>query len=67
MRRMLGKHFVESGKVSKDMGRFYTNIFEQRHKGDYDAFVEFESVEVEDMLTTGKAFISQIKALIDKP
>jgi uncharacterized protein (UPF0332 family) len=49
------------------MGRFYTNIFEQRHKGDYDAFVEFESVEVEDMLTTGKAFIRQIKALIDKP
>lgn len=46
------------------MGRFYTNIFEQRHKGDYDAFVEFELVEVEEMLITAKEFISQVEALI---
>jgi uncharacterized protein (UPF0332 family) len=64
---MLGLHFVESGELSREMGRFYSDLFNQRNKGDYDAFVEFESVEVEDMLTTGKAFIRQIKALIDKP
>ena len=41
--------------------RFYTDLFNQRNKGDYDAFVEFESVEVEDMFTTGKEFISEVR------
>lgn len=66
-RRMFGKHFVEPGKISKKMGRFYSNIFEQRHKGDYDAFMEFELVEVEDMLTTGKEFIREVKELVMNP
>jgi uncharacterized protein (UPF0332 family) len=67
VRRMFGKHFVNSGKIPQNMGRFYSNLFNLRHKGDYDAFVEFEPAMVEDMLITGKEFIRQIEGLIGKP
>lgn len=63
-KRMLGLHFVESGKLSREAGRFYSDLFNQRHKGDYDAFVEFETDKVEEMLKTGRYFVREIKALI---
>jgi len=65
-RRMLGLHFIESGKLSRDMGRFYSDMFNQRHKGDYDAFVTFETDTVKEMLGTGKEFVKEIKALINQ-
>ena len=46
------------------MGRFYSDLFNQRHKGDYDAFVTFEKSMVEEMLKTGRDFVEEIKALI---
>ncbi len=62
---MLGLHFIESGKLSRAMGRFYSDLFNQRHKGDYDAFVTFEESMVEEMLKTGRDFVEEIKALIN--
>ena len=67
VQRMLGLHFVESGKLSREMGRFYSDLFNQRNKGDYDDFVILDIEKVEDLLTTGKEFIRQIKELIIKP
>ena len=62
---MLGLHFVESGKITREAGRFYSDLFNQRHKGDYDAFVVFETDKVEEMLKTGREFVKEIKILIN--
>ena len=64
VRRMLGLHFIESGKLTRETGRFYSDLFNQRHKGDYDAFVTFETDKVEEMLKAGKDFVKDIKVLI---
>lgn len=64
VQRMLGLHFVETGKLSRDMGRFYSDLFNQRHKGDYDDFVEFETEFVEEMLANSKKFIKEVETLI---
>ena len=38
VQRMLGLHFVQSGELSREMGRFYSDLFNKRTKGDYDDF-----------------------------
>jgi len=65
VRRMLGLHFIESGKLTREMGRFYSDLFNQRHKGDYDDFIEIERYVVEEMLNTARKFIIVIEGLIN--
>lgn len=34
-------HFIKTKKVSLKMGKFYSRMFEFRHKGDYTDFIKF--------------------------
>ena len=37
-RQKLGQHFIQTGIISKDLGKHYTELFEKRQKGDYNDF-----------------------------
>ncbi|HSV88298.1 MAG TPA: HEPN domain-containing protein [Bacteroidales bacterium] len=41
IRQMFGLHFVQSGLVSKDDGRFFSDLYDRRQTGDYDDFVNY--------------------------
>lgn len=51
--------------VDTKYGKILRNAYQNRTKGDYDAFVNFSKVEVESMLYEMTDFIEEIKRLIE--
>lgn len=60
------KEFISSKKVDSKYGKILRNAYQNRTKGDYDAFINFSIVEVESMLNEMVDFIEEIKIIIDK-
>lgn len=60
------KEFIASGILEKKYGKILRNAFQNRTKGDYDAFVSFEIEEVEEMHTEMIDFIQAIEKQLYK-
>lgn len=58
------KEFVAKNLVDKKYGGILRNAFQNRTKGDYDAFVEFPQQEVDVMLKEMKQFIIEIESIL---
>lgn len=59
------KHFVRSGFVRGELGKFYKDLFERRHEGDYTDFIEFTHDRVSEMCQTAADFIDEISRLVE--
>ena len=64
VRAAFHQHLVKSGKVSREHGKLYDELFEARQRGDYIELVSFEKEQVEDWLQQATQFIEAIKLLI---
>jgi uncharacterized protein (UPF0332 family) len=58
------KEFVATNMVNAKFGKIIRNAFQNRRKGDYDAFVVFTTDEAESMLIDMIEFINEIKRLV---
>lgn len=58
------KEFISTEKVDPKFGKILRNAFQNRTKGDYDAFVNFDEAEVKIMLSEMTSFIKEIERLI---
>jgi len=65
VRQLFGKLFVKTGKFDKNLAKHYTDLFEKRHKGDYNDFFDFDKETVTRLLPISKEFISKIEELIN--
>lgn len=63
-RQMFGLHFIKTAITPKNLGKFYTDIFDMRHTGDYDDFVDFTKDEVLDAMVRAHELIKQIDNLL---
>jgi uncharacterized protein (UPF0332 family) len=59
------KEFIVTKKVDSVYGKIIRNAFQNRTKGDYDAFVTFTKEEVEFMLAEMSDFIAEIKRILN--
>ena len=66
IRQLFGKMFVKTGKFDKNLAKHYTDLFEKRHKGDYNDFFDFDKETVIRLLPISKEFIRVIEDLINK-
>jgi len=66
IRQLFGKMFVKTGEFDKNLAKHYTDLFEKRHKGDYNDFFDFDKETVIRLLPISKEFISEIEYLINK-
>lgn len=66
VRQMLGLHFVKTGKISADLGKVFTDLFDKRHASDYDDFINVTREDVEDLLPPAREFIARIIFLISE-
>lgn len=57
------KNFVALNKVERKYGRILRNAYQNRTKGDYDAFVSFTVQEVDELLVEMYDFICEIKKI----
>lgn len=63
---LFNKEFVNQGIIDKELGKFYTAMFEYRQKGDYRDMVEFEKEDVKRWIEQAEKFITKIKKIIEK-
>ena len=62
---MFGLHFIKSGLIDKEHGRFYSDIFDKRQTGDYDDFIEYDEEEVVALVKPAKDFVAAIENLLN--
>lgn len=66
VRMMFGLHFVQAGIVSKEDGRFFSDLFDRRQTGDYDDYVSFDEETVNKLFLRAETFVNKIIELIGK-
>ena len=62
---MFSLHFVKTGIVSKNFGRFYNNLFDERTTGDYDDLFDHDLVTCEEYYPKAKEFVAAINQLVE--
>ncbi len=63
-RQMFGLHFIKNGIIEKDIGKFYSRIFDLRQTGDYEDFIDFSEEQVMDLLEPAEKLINQIESIL---
>ncbi len=63
---LFNEHFVKTGKIPVESGRFYSRMFEFRQKSDYGDFVTFEETKVKEWLAQAEQFLATIEDAIDR-
>jgi uncharacterized protein (UPF0332 family) len=61
---LFNKHFVKTGLISVELGKFYSRLFDTRIESDYADFVTVDVKEISDNLKTAEFFISSVNSLI---
>ena len=64
LRQMFGLHFIQPGVVSKENGKFFSDLYDRRQSGDYDDFITFDKETTLNLFSTGRDFVKQIAYLI---
>ncbi|MBC8384139.1 MAG: HEPN domain-containing protein [Candidatus Cloacimonetes bacterium] len=66
VRQMFGLHFVKSGKISKENGKLFSDLFDNRQKGDYVDFIKYSKDTVLEFIKPVENFIKSIEKLLQK-
>ncbi len=61
---MFGLHFVKTELIPKEIGKCYSDIYDMRHSGDYDDFVEFTKEDVLDVLGPAEDLIIRVEKML---
>ena len=61
---LFNKNFVKTGDIPKEMGKFYSRMFDNRLESDYGELIEIEPEEIQQDLATAAKFIHLISAII---
>ncbi len=63
-RQLFGLHFVKTGIISIETGKFFSYIFDKRQTGDYDDFYDFDKEDVLELFEPANELILIISKLI---
>jgi uncharacterized protein (UPF0332 family) len=63
---LFNEHFVKTGRVPVESGRFFARMFEFRQKSDYGDFVTYEEAKVREWLAQAEQFMTAIENAIAK-
>lgn len=66
VRLNLGKYVVMEGRLSPDLGRFYSRLFSKRSTGDYDDFINHTLTTVDELLPQARQLISTLLSQLDE-
>ena len=63
---LFSQHYIKTGKLPMDFGRFYNNLQTLREKSDYNCFYNVEEQDVIDGMEKANQFISAIENHINE-
>ncbi len=58
------KHFIKTGILDKKYGKLYSELFDTRQEGDYQAFTKFDEKEISPLIEEVKIFQAELKKII---
>ncbi len=58
-------HFVKTGKLSKELGKLYSHLFDWRQETDYADFIEFDEATVSPLLSEVEELNKILEGLIE--
>jgi uncharacterized protein (UPF0332 family) len=61
----MGLHFVRTGVLPVEQGKFYQRLFELRQTGDYSDWITIEEEDVKPLVDKAALFIHSIEKLLD--
>ena len=61
---LLGKYFVTTGIIDKELNRLYQKLFDLRQGGDYSDWININEQDIKPLLNPAEKFIAEIKNLI---
>jgi uncharacterized protein (UPF0332 family) len=66
VKSLFDRHFVKTGKVSKEDGRLYNKLFEARLEGDYVDYVVFDQATVKPWIAKVRGFVETVSRLLEQ-
>lgn len=64
--RLFGMHFVQKGLVSQTLGKFYTQLFELRQRGDYDDWIVLSEEDILPRVDIVEEYMETLDKLIKR-
>jgi uncharacterized protein (UPF0332 family) len=64
VRIKLMSEFIKTGKVEKEFGKLYSDLFDWRQEGDYSDFVQFDKELTLPLIQKSEKFITIIKSIL---
>ncbi|MCF8372771.1 MAG: HEPN domain-containing protein [Bacteroidales bacterium] len=65
-RQKFGQLFVKTGLVDRTLAKHFTDLFEKRHKGDYNDFYDYDKETVIPLLPLSEKLIERIEELLSE-
>lgn len=65
VRALFDQHWIVPGRLPRDIGRFYRQLFDARQKGDYADLVTFDRAEVSIWIAEAGNFVEQVARLVE--
>lgn len=61
---LFGQHFIKTGIISAEFGKFYSQLFELRQTGDYDDWKVVTENDIMPLVPTAEVFLDTLEKLI---
>lgn len=65
VRQKFGENFVKIGRIDRDLAKHFTELFEKRHKGDYNDFYDYDEETVLRLYPVSQRFIEEITKILN--
>lgn len=66
VRQMFGLHFIKTGVIEKDLGKYYSEVFDMRQSGDYEDYIDFAEEDVMDLVDPAERLIERIEEILER-
>ncbi|NBB86543.1 MAG: HEPN domain-containing protein [Bacteroidetes bacterium] len=64
VRRVFSDHFIRTGAIAEDLGRWFSRAGQLRNLADYDPDASSDPAEVDVLLSQSEAFVAEIEKLL---
>ena len=64
VRALLNQHFIAPGRIPKELGRAYADLFEDRQEGDYADLIRFDEATAAARIAQARAWLEHLSPLI---
>jgi len=54
-------HFVKTGKITKENGKFFSKLFDYRQKGDYGDLYDYDEEIAKPLIEIARKFLDEIQ------